>query len=69
MRAPFTISAPPSSWVDRLPDGDYTVGRGADPRGTRGRRSGDTAARPKNHEAKRVRPRSRTSRTVSTSGK
>lgn len=34
MKTPFKLSAPPSGWLDRLPDGDYTIGRGADPRGS-----------------------------------
>ena len=33
-KLPFKLTAPPSGWLDRFPDGDYTVGRGADPRGS-----------------------------------
>jgi hypothetical protein len=32
MKPPFKFSVPPADFADRFPDGDYTVGRGADPR-------------------------------------
>ena len=31
MKTPFKLSAPPPGWLDRFPDGDYTIGRGANP--------------------------------------
>lgn len=34
MKVPFKFTAPPAGWVKDFPDGDYTVGRGADPRPT-----------------------------------
>jgi hypothetical protein len=33
MRKPFKLRPIPADFFDRFPDGDYTVGRGADPRG------------------------------------
>jgi hypothetical protein len=33
MKIPFKFTAPPTGWLDKFPDGDYTIGRGADPRG------------------------------------
>jgi hypothetical protein len=33
MTIPFKLTPPPPGWLDRFPDGDYTIGRGADPRG------------------------------------
>jgi hypothetical protein len=33
MKVPFKFTAPPAGWLDKFPDGDYTIGRGADPRG------------------------------------
>ena len=33
MTKPFTIRPIPPNFGDRFPDGDYTVGPGADPRG------------------------------------
>lgn len=32
MKPPYKFTPPPPGWLDRFPDGDYTVGRGADPR-------------------------------------
>lgn len=32
MKIPYKFSAPPPGWADKFPDGDYTIGRGADPR-------------------------------------
>jgi hypothetical protein len=33
VKLPYSFRVPPPGWLDRFPDGDYTVGRGADPRG------------------------------------
>ena len=33
MKKPFKLRRIPVDFGDRFPDGDYTVGRGADPRG------------------------------------
>jgi hypothetical protein len=30
--APWTFHEIPAGWADQYPDGDYTIGRGADPR-------------------------------------
>jgi hypothetical protein len=32
MKPPFKYTVPPPDFADRFPDGDYTIGRGADPR-------------------------------------
>ena len=39
----------PIGWVDRFPDGDYTVGRGADPRGKAEREADPTGCKPTNN--------------------
>ena len=63
MKVPYKFTAPPPGWIDRFPDGDYTVGRGADPRGkSDGASPSDIAANPKKKKiskasAKRRKPR------------
>jgi hypothetical protein len=49
IKVPYTFKAPPRGWIEKLPDGDYTVGRGADPRSADERAStrGTTKKRPK----------------------
>lgn len=32
MKVPYQFTAPPPRWIGSFPDGDYTIGRGADPR-------------------------------------
>lgn len=32
MNVPYKFTPPPPGWIESFPDGDYTVGRGADPR-------------------------------------
>lgn len=44
----------PADFTDRFPDGDYTVGRGADPRG-KGERTADVSKREKLKAARRGR--------------
>jgi hypothetical protein len=31
-KVPYDFDPPQPGWIESLPDGDYTVGRGADPR-------------------------------------
>jgi hypothetical protein len=31
-KVPYSFVPPPPGWIDKLPDGNYTIGRGADPR-------------------------------------
>ena len=62
MKVPYKFTAPPPGWIDRFPDGDYTVGRGADPRGKSGGATArDMTAKPKKKiskaSAKRRKPR------------
>ena len=39
----FTLRPIPADFIERFPDGDYTVGRGADPRGIAERIKATTA--------------------------
>jgi hypothetical protein len=32
IKVPFKFHSIPPGWADQFPDGDYTIGRGADPR-------------------------------------
>lgn len=31
-KIPYSFTTPKAGWIDQFPDGDYTIGRGADPR-------------------------------------
>lgn len=55
-KKPFKLSAPPPGWLDRFPDGDYTVGRGADPRGAA---EFDTGTKPQKPHSKAGKKRKR----------
>jgi hypothetical protein len=59
MKPPFKFSIPPPDFADRFPDGDYTVGRGADPRSAvdraaeAQRAAAEAASKPAKKRAKR----------------
>lgn len=58
MKAPFKFRDIPAGFADRFPDGDYTVGRGADPRSS-AERAAEQAAKAAQDSAvpdKKVRP-------------
>ena len=60
----FKLRPIPADFVDRFPDGDFTIGRGADPRGFNDRADATSADVVRVKKAKKSKPRKRVVRTA-----